>query len=221
MSAQQNDRRQHAVAGLILAGGRARRMGGEDKGLIALAGRPMVEHVLERFEPQVDEVLINANRNSEHYGRYGHRVVADVIGDYSGPLAGMLTAMLTVDQPWLAVVPCDSPLLPTDLVERLFRSVQAESADIAVAHDGHRLQPVIALLNCSLRPDLRTFLDHGGRKIDTWYAQHRMVATDLSDHPEAFVNINTPDEREALEQRVMTGQPHSDQQSRSSPESAD
>ncbi len=205
MSAQSNDTMRPAVAGLILAGGRARRMGGKDKGLIALAGRPMVEHVLERFGPQVDEVLINANRNSEHYGRYGHRVVADVVGDYSGPLAGMLTAMLTVDQPWLAVVPCDSPLLPRDLVERLFQSIQAESADIAVAHDGNRLQPVIALLKCSLLPDLRAFVDQGGRKIDSWYAQHRMVTTDLSDHPEAFVNVNTPDDRLELEQRVMAG----------------
>lgn len=205
MSAQPDDTRRPAVAGLILAGGRARRMGGEDKGLIALAGRPMVEHVLERFRPQVDEVLINANRNPEHYGRYGHRVVADVVGDYSGPLAGMLTAMLAVDQPWLAVVPCDSPLLPRDLVDRLFESIESESAEIAVAHDGNRLQPVIALLSCSLLPDLRAFVDQGGRKIDAWYAQHRMVATDLSDHPEAFANINTPDERLELEQRVLAG----------------
>ena len=196
--------RRDAVAGLILAGGRARRMGGDDKGLIPLAGRPMVEHVLERIRPQVDEVLINANRNAERYGRYGHPVIPDVIGDYSGPLAGMLTAMMVVQQPWLAVVPCDSPLLPLDLVDRLFESVLVDSAEIAVAHDGQRLQPVVALLSCSLLPHLRAFVDQGGRKIDTWYAQHRMVATDLSDHPEAFVNVNTPEERLELEQRVIT-----------------
>ena len=204
MEAELAGGRRDAVAGLILAGGRARRMGGEDKGLISLAGRPMVEHVLERIRPQVDEVLINANRNAEHYGRYGHRVIPDVIGDYSGPLAGMITAMMAVEQPWLAVVPCDSPLLPHDLVDRLYQSVLAESAEIAVAHDGQRLQPVIALLSCSLLPHLRGFVDQGGRKIDTWYAQHRMVATDLSDHPEAFVNVNTPEERLELEQRVIT-----------------
>ena len=112
--------------------------------------------------------------------------------------------MMTVEQPWLAVVPCDSPLLPHDLVDRLYQSVLAESAEIAVAHDGQRLQPVIALLSCSLLPHLRGFVDQGGRKIDTWYAQHRMVATDLSDHPEAFVNVNTPEERLELEQRVIT-----------------
>lgn len=204
MALQQAGRRRDAVAGLILAGGRARRMGGEDKGLISLAGRPMVEHVLERIRPQVDDVLINANRNAERYGRYGHRVIPDVIGDYSGPLAGMLTAMMVVRQPWLAVVPCDSPLLPHDLVDRLYQSVLAESAEIAVAHDGHRLQPVIALLSCALLPHLRAFLEQGGRKIDSWYEQHRMVATDLSDHPEAFVNVNTPEERLELERRVLT-----------------
>ncbi|MCA1788860.1 MAG: molybdenum cofactor guanylyltransferase [Thioalkalivibrio sp.] len=204
MELQQAGSRLDAVAGLVLAGGRARRMGGEDKGLISLAGRPMVAHVLERIRPQVDEVLINANRNAERYGRFGYRVIPDVVGDFSGPLAGMLTAMMAVEQPWLAVVPCDSPLLPHDLVDRLYQSVLAESAEIAVAHDGHRLQPVIALLSCSLLPHLRAFVDQGGRKIDTWYAQHRMVATDLSDHPEAFVNVNTPEERLELEQRVMT-----------------
>jgi molybdenum cofactor guanylyltransferase len=203
MNAEQNGEARSAIAGLILAGGRARRMGGEDKGLIRLAGRPMVEHVLERIGPQVDEVVINANRNAEQYGRYGHRVIADVVDDFPGPLAGMLSAMEAVHQPWLAVVPCDSPLLPRDLVQRLFESALAESADIAVAHDGERLQPVVALLRCSLLPQLRAFVEQGGRKIDAWYAQHRMVATDLSDHPEAFVNINTPEERAALEQRVM------------------
>jgi molybdenum cofactor guanylyltransferase len=208
MKAVQDGATRNSIAGLILAGGRARRMGGEDKGLIRLAGRPMVEHVLERFGPQVDEVFINANRNAEQYGRYGHRVIPDVIDDFPGPLAGMLSAMEAVHQPWLAVVPCDSPLLPRDLVQRLFESALAESADIAVAHDGERLQPVVALLRCSLLPQLRAFVEHGGRKIDTWYAQHRMVATDLSDHPEAFVNVNTPEERAALEQRVMADSPN-------------
>jgi molybdenum cofactor guanylyltransferase len=207
MKAGQDGEGCNAIAGLILAGGRARRMGGEDKGLIRLAGRPMVEHVLERIGPQVDEVLINANRNAEQYSRYGHRVIPDVMDDFPGPLAGMLSAMEAVHQPWLAVVPCDSPLLPRDLVQRLFESALAESADIAVAHDGERLQPVVALLRCSLLPQLAAFVEQGGRKIDTWYAQHRMVTTDLSDHPEAFVNINTPEERAALERRVMADSP--------------
>ena len=191
------------VAGLILAGGRARRMGGQDKGLTPLAGKPMIEHVLKRIRPQVDDVVISANRNAERYAGYGHRVIGDVLGDYSGPLAGMLSALLAVRQPWLAVVPCDSPLLPDDLVERLLRSAVAESAELAVAHDGTRLQPVFALLHRSLLSPLRDFLEGGGRKVDTWYAQHRMATTDLSDHPEAFSNINTPEDHAALELQIL------------------
>ena len=193
------------VAGLILAGGRARRMAGQDKGLLSLAGRPMVEHVLERLRPQVEEVVISANRNADRYSHYGHRVLPDLLGDYSGPLAGMLSGLTGVRQPWLAVVPCDSPLLPHDLVERLLDSALAESAELAVAHDGKRLQPVFALLHRSLLAPLQTYLEAGGHKVDAWYAQHRMATTDLSDHPEAFANINTPEDHAAVEREILRG----------------
>ncbi|TVP87184.1 MAG: molybdenum cofactor guanylyltransferase [Thioalkalivibrio sp.] len=207
MTVQHGGQVREPVAGLILAGGRARRMGGQDKGLVPLARRAMIEHVLDRIRPQVDEVVISANRNQDVYARYGHRVIEDVLDDYSGPLAGMLSALLVVRQPWLAVVPCDSPLLPGELVERLLSSALAGSAELAVAHDGERLQPVIALLHHSLLTPLRAFVQGGGRKIDTWYAQHRMVTTDLSDHPEAFVNINTPEDHAALERQVLAQPP--------------
>jgi molybdenum cofactor guanylyltransferase len=145
---------------------------------------------------------INANRNQERYGLYGHRVVGDTLADYQGPLAGILTAMTAVDRPWLVATPCDSPLLPIDLVRRLFAAVRAEQADIAVAHDGERMQPVVALLRCSLRDSLRDFLEQGGRKIDAWYAQHALAIADLSDCAAAFANVNTPEERAALEAQV-------------------
>lgn len=163
----------------------------------------MVEHVLKRLRPQVGEVLISANRNAERYACYGHRVIADVLGDYSGPLAGMLSALVAVRQPWLAVVPCDSPLLPDDLVDRLFQSALAQSAELAVAHDGQRLQPVFALLHRSLLTPLQTYLESGGHKVDAWYAERRMATTDLSDHPEAFRNVNTPEEHAALEEEIF------------------
>ena len=194
------------VAGLILAGGRARRMGGQDKGLIPLAGRAMVEHVLERLRPQVEEVVISANRNGERYACYGHRVIPDLLGDYSGPLAGMLSALVAVRRPWLAVVPCDSPFLPDDLVERLLSSALTESAELAVAHDGERLQPVFALLHRSLLAALQAYLEAGGHKVEAWYAQRRMAITDLSDHAEAFSNINTPEDHAALEEEILGGQ---------------
>ena len=194
-----------AVAGLILAGGRARRMGGQDKGLIPLAGRPMIEHVLRRLRPQVATIVISANRNGERYARFGHPVIADVLGDYPGPLAGVLSALIDTRQPWLAVVPCDSPLLPEDIVERLLHTALTASAELAVAHDGERLQPVFALLHRSLLASLRAYLESGGHKVDAWYAQHRMIATDLSDRPEAFVNINTPEDHAALEREILRG----------------
>jgi molybdenum cofactor guanylyltransferase len=178
-------------------------MGGQDKGLIPLAGRPMVEHVLERFRPQVDEVMISANRNRDHYAGFGHAVVEDIMSDYPGPLAGVLSALHATRQPWLAIVPCDSPLLPGDLVERLLRSALGDSAELAVAHDGARLQTMFALLHRSLLAPLRAYLEGGGRRVDTWYAQHRMVIADLSDHPEAFVNVNTPEDHAALEPQVV------------------
>lgn len=189
----------HTIAGLILAGGRARRMQGQDKGLIPFAGRPLIEHVLDRIRPQVDQILISANRNLEQYAEYGHTVITDVIGDYCGPLAGIHSALPTLQQSWLAVVPCDSPLLPTDLVYRLFHSAQSMNAPLAVAHDGQRMQPVMALLHQSLLGSLHTYLEGGGRRMDTWFIQQQAVITDLSDRPEAFRNINSPQDLLQLE----------------------
>lgn len=190
------------MAGLVLAGGRARRMGGEDKGLISLAGRPMVEHVLEHIRPQVDEIVISANRNRQLYARYGYRVIEDLEGGYPGPLAGILSGLLATHQPWLAVVPCDSPFLPDDLVDRLLRSALAESAELAVVHDGSRLQPLFALIHRSLLTGLGAFVAAGGRKVETWCTEQRMATTDLSDQPAAFLNINTPEDRAALECQI-------------------
>ena len=184
------------IAGVILAGGRARRMGGEDKGLIPLMGRPMVEHVLQRLRPQVGRVVINANRNQERYAQYGCLVVADGdgFGDYAGPLAGMYSAMQVVTESWIVTVPCDGPQVPTDLVPRLWEQAERGGYPLVVAHDGQRIQPVMALMRCDLASDLQQFLQEGGRRIDAWYARHDWVSADFSDVPEAFANINTPEQ---------------------------
>lgn len=197
------------VTGLILAGGRARRMGGQDKGLIPFAGRPLIEHALDRLRPQVDRVLISANRNADQYARYGARVIADAIGDFAGPLAGILSAMQVMEQPWLAVIPCDAPLLPDDLVHRLLASANAASAPIAVAHDGQRPQFVVALLHCSLLPQLRNYLESGEHRVETWCRQNSMAVSDFSDRPEAFHNINSPEDLAALEQQLRARGPGS------------
>jgi molybdenum cofactor guanylyltransferase len=191
-----------AVTGVILAGGRATRMGGADKGLITLAGRPMVAHVGERLAPQVGELLINANRNAAEYAPLACRVVGDTLAGFLGPLAGVLAAMNSAQHPLLATVPCDSPFVPGDLVSRLRAALEAAGADLAVAHDGERMQPVFLLARTALRGDLEQWLQNGGRKLDAWFARHAVVNVDFSDCPEAFLNINTPDERAAIEARL-------------------
>lgn len=188
------------IAGAVLAGGQGRRMGGEDKGLVEVAGRPMVAHVIERLRPQVGRLLINANRNREHYAEItGCRVVADREGGYAGPLAGMASAMKAGGTRYLLTAPCDAPLVSEQLGARLYASLVDERAELSVAHDGVRLQPVFALIDCSLLESLLSYLRSGERKIDRWYAQHRMARADCSDLPQSFSNVNTPEERAALE----------------------
>ncbi|WP_435102893.1 molybdenum cofactor guanylyltransferase MobA [Arhodomonas sp. AD133] len=190
------------VTAVILAGGRATRMGGEDKGLIPLAGRPMIEHVLAAIRPQVGEVLINANRSWSAYEAYGHPVVADDVTDFPGPLAGMAAGLATCATPLALFLPCDGPLVPRDLVGRLYGALTANGAQGAVAHDGERLQPVHALLQRELLGSLRAFLADGGRKVAQWYETFDTTEVDFSDHRELFMNVNTPDERDALAARL-------------------
>ncbi len=193
------------ITAVILAGGKARRMDGEDKGLINLNGRAMIDYIISALRPQAGNIIINANRNPQQYGIYGLPVVADMLGDYFGPLVGMATGMHTTDRPYIVTVPCDSPFIPGTLVETLFRSLDEQQADISVAHDGTRMQPVFALLRCELLPGLLAYLDEGGRKIDTWYDQQRLAIADFSDTPDTFLNLNTPEDKLALENR-MAGQ---------------
>lgn len=189
--------RDRVTAG-ILAGGRATRMGGQDKGLVELAGRPMIEYVLEALREQTSEVLINANRNLQRYQSYGLKVVRDREGDFRGPLAGMASLMAAARSEWLLVAPCDSPLVPADLGPRLWQAVVRDDAAIGVADSGNRLEPVFALLRCDLLADLETWLASGERKIDRWYRRHRMGVADCSDCPQMFVNVNTPAECDTL-----------------------
>ncbi|MBI1989111.1 MAG: molybdenum cofactor guanylyltransferase [Betaproteobacteria bacterium] len=187
------------ITGVILAGGQGRRMGGVDKGLRELRGKPMIEWVLERFAPQVDAVLINANQNLERYARFGHPVVTDEIGGYAGPLAGLHCALRAARHPRVATVPCDSPFLPEDLVARLDTALQAGHAQLAVARTGNQPHPVFCLCWRDVLPHLTQFLADGGRKIDAWYATLRVVEVAFDDEADAFSNINTPEELSAFE----------------------
>jgi molybdopterin-guanine dinucleotide biosynthesis protein A len=193
-----------AVTGLVLAGGLARRMGGMDKGLVELAGRPMIEHVLDALRPQVGSLLINANRNIDRYAAYGHPVVSDSLQGFMGPLAGVLTALQRLATEFLVTVPCDAPLVAPDLVGRLHAACVANDADVAVATDGGRQQPVFLLLRAGMASSLEAYLASGGRKIDTWFAQLRLAEADFSDALDTFVNVNDPDERQRLEARLLS-----------------
>jgi len=185
-----------AIAGLILAGGRGRRLGGVDKGLQPWRGQPLVDHALARLAPQVSRVMISANRNADAYASRGVRVLADASDDFPGPLAGILAGLRAASTPWLAVVPCDSPSLPLDLVERLASGVG--DAPGAVVRRGGRLEPVCCLLATSLAADLERHLAEGGRKVEGWVARHAApVLFDRADDAAAFANINTPDDLEA------------------------
>jgi molybdenum cofactor guanylyltransferase len=196
------------ITAVILAGGQARRMGGEDKGLINLHGRAMVDYIIDVLRPQVANMIISANRNPRQYAVYGLPVVADMLGDYFGPLAGMATGMHTTDKTYIVTVPCDSPFIPGALVETLYRSLNDSQADISVAHDGTRMQPVFAMLRCELLPGLLAYLHEGGRKIETWYSQQHLAIADFSDSPDTFLNLNTPEDKQALENIIAVQPAH-------------
>jgi len=187
------------MTGLVLAGGRATRMGGEDKGLLEVAGRPMIAYVIDALRPQVARILVNANRNTERYARFGVPVLGDRLAGFQGPLAGMASGMAAADTEFVLTVPCDSPLVPDDLAGRLIDALEASGALIAVAHDGRRQQPVFALLRTELLSDLKEYLASGERKIDRWFRLHRIVEADFSDRTQAFLNVNTPADRAVLE----------------------
>jgi len=194
---------QSSVTGLILAGGKGSRMGGVDKGLQAFRGKRLVDHVYERFAPQVGGVIINANQNHEEYKTFGVRVVSDALkekaGGFAGPLAGLHAGLSISKRPFLASVPCDSPFLPADLIERLYQRIDESGAELAVAKTGDQPHPVFSLMRRGVLDHLAEFLKGGGRKIDAWYATLNVVEVAFDDEAEAFSNFNTLEELSANE----------------------
>ena len=190
-----------AITGIVLAGGRGRRMGGVDKGLVALDGRPLVAHVVARLAPQVDAVVINANQNLERYAAFGYPVVPDAVGGFAGPLAGLHAGMTAATTPLVVTVPCDSPFLPGDLVARLAAARARDDAQVAVARTLDQPHPVFALVRRDVLAHLTAFLGAGGRKIDAWYATLAVVEVAFDDEVAAFANINTAAELAASRDR--------------------
>jgi len=181
------------ITAVILAGGKGRRLEGQDKGLVIYKGKALIEHVIEHIQPQVGTIIINANRNHAIYEGYGYPAIGDEMSDFQGPLAGFATAMKAAKTDYILTLPCDGPTPPHDLVARMLTTLNTItdiSNCITVAHDGERLQPVHALIPVALIDSLEAFLANGDRKIDLWYAKHKLVLVDFSDQPDAFFNIN-------------------------------
>ncbi|MDO8456743.1 MAG: molybdenum cofactor guanylyltransferase MobA [Burkholderiaceae bacterium] len=195
------------ITGIVLAGGRGSRMGGVDKGLQLFNGQPLIEHALQRLQPQVGTMLINANRNLDVYTTWGTPVLADDLADFAGPLAGFLVGLANCQTPYLATVPCDTPRYPLDLVARLADALERENADISMASspdDTGKLchQPVFCLIKRELLTSLQAFTAAGGRKIGAWAAQHKLVRVPFNlthDDTAAFYNANTLADLQQLE----------------------
>jgi molybdopterin-guanine dinucleotide biosynthesis protein A len=191
------------ITGLILAGGRAQRMGGIDKGLIPFHGKALIESTISRLKPQVSTILINANRSITKYSHYGYPVLMDETPDFSGPLAGFSVGLKHCKTPYLLTSPCDSPLLPTDLAQKMAVELESNNLELVFAsskEDDGKIwsQPVFCLMTSDLQDSLDAFLSKGDLKIDRWFKELRS-GTVVFEHSQAFANVNTPEELAALE----------------------
>lgn len=189
------------ISGLILAGGKASRMGGINKALVPFLGRPMLAQVIERLSPQANEIFINANQDLKHFEPFNLPIVTDEIDHFAGPLAGLHAGLKASRHEWVLSVPCDSPILPKDLAKCLLESAQAQAADIAIAKTNLQNHPVFCLCKKSLCDDLAAYLNQGGRKVNEWQQLHHCVEVYFEDEY-LFSNINTFDELAALEARL-------------------
>lgn len=187
------------IAGVLLAGGLSRRMGGGDKALRLLAGKPMLAHVLDRARPQVGALVLNANGDSSRFAAFDLPCVADSVSGFAGPLAGILAgldwaAANAPDAECVASFPADTPFLPRDMVQRLYDA--RGGAAISIAASGGRTHPVCALWSVGLRADLRRALTvEDIRKVETWIARHKSVAVDFGVDPiDPFFNANAPED---------------------------
>jgi molybdenum cofactor guanylyltransferase len=187
------------ITAVILAGGKGRRFAGTDKGLIIYRGRPLIEHLLHAITPQVEQIIINANRNQDIYAQYGYPVISDALPNYQGPLAGIATALSTVTTSHMITLPCDGPFISPAYVMRMCETLNQQQAELAIAHNGTRLQPVHALIPVTLSSSLDHYLQSGQRQLTRWLATHQVAEVDFSDDAKYFQNINTKEQLARLE----------------------
>lgn len=187
---------------IILSGGRATRMNGADKGLVLLQDNPLIQHVIARLTSQVDEILINANREIATYQAFGYPVLPDETNDFLGPLAGFLLGLKHAKHEYVLTVPCDSPLLPHNLAERLYKGMVQSHADISIATSCGETHPVFCLMKKSVMSSLQAFLQNGGCKVSAWQKSQKYVEVDFSDISDAFTNLNTFEDLSRLELKL-------------------
>lgn len=192
---------QHVTA-VILAGGQGKRMQEADKGLLELAGKPLVQHISERIAPHVREILINCNRNQAEYARLGYTTYSDAIAGYPGPLAGLYSVLQHSDSALFLFIPCDMPLLPDNLISRMLETMQQAGADLCTVNDGSHIHPVVLLVKREVLSSLKHALADGQYKVRQWLFAQKHVVADFSDNPQAFLNVNTPEELAQLETKL-------------------
>ncbi len=190
------------ITGLILAGGRSSRMNGQDKGLLQLHNRPMIDYVIKRIKPQVGHILISANRHIAHYKAFGYEVLIDDHDDYRGPLAGMARGLAQSKSDYLLTVPCDGPLLPLDIASRMINFALIHTAKAVFVFDGHYKQPTYNLIHKDLLPQLKHSLTNKEHKLGQWLMDNAALTLDFSDQKSAFLNINTLDDLSLLNQEL-------------------
>jgi molybdenum cofactor guanylyltransferase len=190
------------ISAIILSGGRATRMNGVDKGLALLHQKPLIQHVIDRLTPQVDEIIINANRKIAQYQTFGCPVLQDEVDGFLGPLAGFSLGLQRATYDFVLTVPCDSPLLPLDLVQRLMTALLERKADIAVASSDGNTHPVFCLCKKSVLPSLTAYLVQGERRVSAWQRSQKYLEVDFSDCSDGFVNLNTFEDLAALELKL-------------------
>lgn len=190
------------ISAIILSGGRATRMNGLDKGLVQLQQKPLIAHVIARLKPQVDEILINANREIAQYQVFGLPVLKDENEEFIGPLAGFSLGLQHAKHDYVLTVPCDSPLLPLDLVQRLMAALLEHGADIVVASSDSNAHPVFCLMRKTMLPSLLAYIESGERRVSAWQKSQQYIEVDFSDCNDAFTNLNTFDNLATLELKL-------------------
>jgi len=191
------------ITGLILAGGRSSRMDGHDKGLLPLIDKTMIECVIEKLKPQVDQILISANRHIEKYQSYGYEVHLDEYDDFRGPLAGMAEGLSHSKSEYLLTVPCDGPLLPTDIAARMLTFAQNNQLKAVFAFDGKYKQPSYNLIHSDLSASIHRSLERHEHKLGKWLLDNGAIPIDFSDQKAAFLNVNTPEDLQRLTKKLQ------------------